>query len=73
MRPDPRPPARDSDEVFLNARAVIARYGVSPMWIWRRLRDESGFPAPITIATRRYWRLSSLVEWERSKSSGATG
>ena len=44
MRCDPRPPAPDSDEVFLNARAVNARYGVSPMWIWRRLRDESGFP-----------------------------
>ena len=45
---------------------VRARYGgVSLMWIFRKTRDD-GFPAPIRFGdkSRRYWRLSDLIEWE---------
>jgi len=38
------------------------------MWIWRRLKDESGFPRPLDISGRRFWRLSSLIVWERNRA-----
>jgi predicted DNA-binding transcriptional regulator AlpA len=59
---------REAGEVFLTARRVRCRYGnASNMWLWRRERDErSGFPKPIRINGRRFWRLNDLVAWERS-------
>jgi hypothetical protein len=55
-----------SAECFLTARQVRARYGgVSDMWLHRRLHDASGFPQPVVICGRRFWRLSDLVAWER--------
>lgn len=36
------------------------------MWLHRRLNDDSGFPQPdLVVAGRRFWKLSSLVNWER--------
>src|SRR5215204_2084104 len=56
-------------ECFLTATQVRARYGnCSDMWLWRRLRDGSGFPPPVLIAARRFWRLTSLIEWERERA-----
>jgi hypothetical protein len=40
------------------------------MWIFRRLRDDSGFLRPIEISGRRFWKLSALVAWERSRGKG---
>jgi predicted DNA-binding transcriptional regulator AlpA len=58
------PSAKDC---FLNSRQVRHRYGgASEMWLWRRLNDDSGFPKPIEICARRFWRLSALVAWENS-------
>jgi predicted DNA-binding transcriptional regulator AlpA len=37
--------------------------GVSSMWLHRRLRDDSGFPAPIFIEGLRYWRKSEIDAW----------
>jgi|SRR5271166_2803336 len=74
-----RPPSRegepddsDAHDVFLNSRQVRQRYGeASPMWLWRRLNDpNSGFPEPILIGQRRYWRVSALVAWERARARG---
>lgn len=57
-----------ANEINLPASNVKARYGgVSDMWIWRRLRDNSNFPSPVDIGGRRFWRLSELVAWERSR------
>ena len=56
MPPDPRQSA--AREVYLNSREVMNRYGASSMWIWRRLRDELGFPQPaLVVATRRFLAL----------------
>jgi hypothetical protein len=58
-----------SDDSFLTSRQVKARYGgTSDMWIFRRLRDGSGFPIPIVVRGRKYWRLSELTDWERSRA-----
>jgi len=58
----------DSD-VYLDSRAVRRRYGGrSDMALWRWARDRKlGFPQPIYISRYRYWSLSSLLEWERTR------
>jgi hypothetical protein len=57
------------EDVFLTARAVRRRYGgKSDMALWRWSRDPNlGFPKPIFIQQYRHWRLSDLIEWERSR------
>jgi predicted DNA-binding transcriptional regulator AlpA len=59
-----------ADERFLTGPMVRERYAVSDMWLHRRLRDDSGFPKPMTINSRRFWRLSDLVAWERGRAAG---
>lgn len=59
--------------VLVPTGQVRQRYGGrSHMWIERRLADpESGFPRPVYIGKRRYWRLADLVAWERDLASEA--
>jgi hypothetical protein len=60
-----------NDDRFLTSKAVPARYGnCSDMWIYRRLHDGSGFPQPLLVCGRRFWKLSSLVSWERVRAKG---
>ena len=57
-------------QTYLQSSAVRARYGVSDMTIWRWLHNnELGFPAPLRINGRRFWRLSQLEAWEASRSA----
>jgi len=52
-------------ESFLPAAQVKQRYGVTDMSLWRWLKDDSlGFPHPIRIKGRRFWRLADLRAWE---------
>jgi predicted DNA-binding transcriptional regulator AlpA len=60
--------AGSEEDRYLTARQVRRRYGdASDMWIWRRLNDGSGFPKPLEISGRRFWKLSDLIAWERSQ------
>lgn len=45
--------------------------GVSDMWIWRRLNDDSGFPKPIYIARTRFWREDEIVAWLDQRAEDA--
>ncbi len=57
---------QDDDEVHLSSALVRRRYCVTDMTIWRWLHDpDLGFPQPIRIGTRRYWRLTELKEFEQ--------
>ncbi|SHJ19719.1 transcriptional regulator, AlpA family [Shimia gijangensis] len=43
---------------------------VSDMWIWRRLNEpESGFPKPVYIGRRRFWREAEILEWLDGQSA----
>lgn len=55
-----------SEDILLTAIQVRTRYGrVSDMALWRWLHDEKmGFPQPLFINRRRYWKLSDLLRWE---------
>ena len=54
---------------FLTARQLMARYGVSLMWLERHIKDH-GFPHPIKFGGRvsavRHWRRSAVLEWEQA-------
>ena len=56
-------------QTYLPAGQVRARYGVSDMSLWRWLRDKKlGFPHPLRINGRRFWKLAELEAWEASRS-----
>jgi predicted DNA-binding transcriptional regulator AlpA len=58
---------------FLTSKQVRARYGVSDMSLWRWLRNEAlGFPRPLRINGRRFWKLVDLEAWEDSRTEGGT-
>jgi predicted DNA-binding transcriptional regulator AlpA len=60
----------DVTVTYLNAAQVRTRYGgVSDMALWRWLHDEKlGFPQPIRINGRRFWKASDLIDWERRRA-----
>ncbi len=52
-----------SPERRINAAAVRHLCGsVSDMTLWRWL-DQRGFPRPVYIASRRYWRQVDVLDW----------
>jgi predicted DNA-binding transcriptional regulator AlpA len=53
---------------FLPAMAVCERYQITSMSLHRWLADEDmDFPKPLYFGRFRYWRVSELVAWERSR------
>jgi hypothetical protein len=61
----------DDHDRLLTAAQVKRRYGnASDMWLWRRLHDSSGFPQPLFICGRRFWRMAALIAWERARAKG---
>jgi hypothetical protein len=61
----------ENEDRFLSSSQVRHRYGDrSDMWLYRRSKDKSGFPQPIIINKRRFWKLSDLVAWERKRAGG---
>jgi predicted DNA-binding transcriptional regulator AlpA len=52
-------------ERYLPIRKVRERYDTSDTSIDRWLQDETtGFPKPVYLSKRRYWKLSDLLRWE---------
>lgn len=56
----------DTANVFLTGPQVVARYCITQMTLWRWVRDDKlGFPQPMTVNRRRFFRLTDLVAWEQ--------
>jgi len=55
------------------ARQVQAEFGVTAMTLWRWVarRDTTGFPPPIKINKRNYWRRSALEAFKASHEAEA--
>jgi predicted DNA-binding transcriptional regulator AlpA len=64
--------SQDNDSVkpttFLQIEAVCSRYdSISRSTLWRWTRDpEVGFPNPVYIAARPFWRLADLERFEET-------
>lgn len=66
--------ASPDDGPLLPARAVWSRYGVSDRTLDRWIGNAAlGFPKPVIINKRRYFRERQLQAWEvaRAKSAAA--
>lgn len=59
----PTPPLPEQE--FLPQPKVLKRYGVSVMSL-RRWQEDRGFPTPLKIGARSFYRISELLAWERS-------
>ena len=59
------------DAAYLTASQICERFGVSLMWIVRRLKD-SNFPQPIRFShsktSRRFWRIVDVAAWEHDRA-----
>ena len=56
------------EKTFLPTAAVRARYGVTKQSLWRWLHKEAlGFPKPIRINNRLFWKTAELEAWENSR------
>ncbi len=58
---------------FLTAPQVRQRFaGISDMTLWRWMHDERmGFPKPVVINRRRYFRLTDIEAFEKRQPVGA--
>ena len=64
-----RPPLNPAAEQLVPDPMVERRYNISGMTLTRWDRDESlGFPKPIWIRSRKYRRLSELLEFEERQA-----
>ena len=61
----PEKPDQPHPERLLQSGDVRALLGgVSEMSVWRWTNDDRlGFPQPIKISSRNYWRERELLEW----------
>jgi len=56
----------DTPDMLLPARLVLARYTICGKTLDRWVHNPRlGFPAPILINKRKYFRIIDLQEWER--------
>ena len=51
---------------YLSAKQTRHRFGgVSDMTLWRWINDPAlGFPPPLRINGRRFWKIADLERWE---------
>lgn len=58
-----------TQDTYLTGPQVCERYGISQMSLHRWLnRPELGFPKPMTVCRRRYFREADLIDWERRQA-----
>jgi predicted DNA-binding transcriptional regulator AlpA len=58
---------QSNDSEYMTAAQLMARYGVSHMWLIRRMAKD-GFPKPSYFGRLRFWRRTEVEQWERSKA-----
>jgi hypothetical protein len=62
-----------NDDALLPARKTEQRYDIADRTLDRWLADERlGFPRPVIINRRRYFRIRELQEWERHRAARAS-
>lgn len=52
--------------MYVSDKHLAARYGVTRPTIWRWVRENKGFPRPVSLSpgcTR--WRVAEIEAWER--------
>jgi predicted DNA-binding transcriptional regulator AlpA len=56
-------------DALLPARKTMQRYGIADRTLDRWLADPAlGFPKPVVVNRRRYFRVADLTAWERDRA-----
>jgi hypothetical protein len=56
-------------DVFLTSNMLRERYGhMGKVTLVRRLENDPAFPRPIRLGRMKYWKLSDLESFERTKA-----
>jgi predicted DNA-binding transcriptional regulator AlpA len=56
---------------FLTGPQVAERYQISSMTLFRWLRDDRlGFPKPMVVNRRKFFKENELFAWERDRAKG---
>ena len=60
-----------SAEKYLPRKKLLERFGgISAMTLWRWEHDNKlGFPRPTSINGRKYYDVSEIEAWERSRTA----
>lgn len=60
-------------DLLITAKAVRQRFGgISDMSLWRWTHNDAlGFPRPLVINRRKYWRLADLEAFEARQAEGS--
>jgi predicted DNA-binding transcriptional regulator AlpA len=59
----------EAGERLLPIRQILERYSVSDRTIDRWVADPKvGFPQPMVIQRRRFWRLAEIEQFERDRA-----
>jgi predicted DNA-binding transcriptional regulator AlpA len=60
------------EPIYITTRQLRLRYGgVSHMWIERRLADDPEFPKPVYFGARRFWPVTAVERWERTRAANS--
>lgn len=54
----------------VGSRYVKELFGVTDMTLWRWLNSDTGFPKPIHISGRRYWREADILAFLDAREAG---
>jgi predicted DNA-binding transcriptional regulator AlpA len=69
MTKQDKPTTKEWNQTYLPGNQVRARYSVSSQSLWRWLKSETlGFPKPLKINGRNFWKLVDLEIWETSRT-----
>jgi predicted DNA-binding transcriptional regulator AlpA len=60
-----------NETVWVSATSVRRRYdNISATTLWRwEVDSELGFPKPMQVGSRKYYRLSDLEAWEAARAA----
>lgn len=61
-----------TEDRLIGSKELRKKFGnISDMSLWRWLQDEDlGFPQPLYISRRRYWKASEIEEFIAHQAAG---
>ncbi len=63
----------ERDVIHLTSSTLVQRFGVNVRTLHRWLAKPSlGFPRPVVINGRRYWKADEVARWEESGGMAPT-
>ncbi|MDE3872983.1 DNA-binding protein [Sinorhizobium meliloti] len=60
---------QNTSGAYLTSNQVLARYSIAPITFYRWQKNPAlGFPKPLVINRRKFFKVDDLAEWERERA-----